>query len=527
MPNTSKKDIFQGIPIPAVASPRSKTFIYPTFRTSLAFLSGIAIFLTFFRRQDVAMISVGSGTPVPRDSCPQVASITPLKHLTLLEQLEETFVDENFRQDSYHKLGGAVQIPTVTYDDLRPPGEDSRWDIYVEFHQFLASSFPLVHSILNKTTVNSYALAYHWQGSDTSLKPVLLTAHQGFAHFPCHSESLMTNHLTDVVPIDPDTLQEWIHPPFSGTFDAIESLLQKGFKPTRTVVLAYGIDEERGGISGATAIRDYLLSNYGKNAFSILVDEGGGHEIRDNIIIATPSVAEKGHFDLRMRVSAPGGHSSVPPDHTTIGILAALIVELEAHPYTPHLYRNDVYYTNLQCQAAYDPDLDTDFRALIARSLTSDKALSELEDKIFKSSLQIKAMGSTTQATDIIHGGVKVNALPEEAFAVVNHRIATYSSVSAVKAHIAATLLPVVKKLGLSLEAFGQEIEVLSRETIGRLSLTDAWGTALEPAPVTPTTGNPAYEFLSGTIISTAKSTIRTNHTDKPVIVAPGIPTGS
>lgn len=147
-----------------------------------------------------------------------------------------------------------------------------------------------------------------------------------------------------------------------------------------------------------------------------------------------------------MRVSAPGGHSSVPPDHTvscsflhnrfrtpnrdsfpqTIGILAALIVELEAHPYTPHLYRNDVYYTNLQCQAAYDPDLDTDFRALIARSLTSDKALSELEDKIFKSSLQIKAMGSTTQATDIIHGGVKVNALPEEAFAVVNHRIATY-----------------------------------------------------------------------------------------------------
>lgn len=83
------------------------------------------------------------------------------------------------------------------------------------------------HSILNKTTVNSYALAYHWQGSDTSLKPVLLTAHQGFAHFPCHSESLMTNHLTDVVPIDPDTLQEWIHPPFSGTFDGERQCRQR------------------------------------------------------------------------------------------------------------------------------------------------------------------------------------------------------------------------------------------------------------------------------------------------------------
>ena len=30
---------------------------------------------------------------------------------------------------------------------------------------------------------------------------------------------------------------------------AVEELLRIGFKPTRSVVLAYGIDEERGGIS--------------------------------------------------------------------------------------------------------------------------------------------------------------------------------------------------------------------------------------------------------------------------------------
>ena len=29
----------------------------------------------------------------------------------------------------------------------------------------------------------------------------------------------------------------------------VEQLLEAGFKPTRTFVLAYGIDEERGGIS--------------------------------------------------------------------------------------------------------------------------------------------------------------------------------------------------------------------------------------------------------------------------------------
>ena len=35
------------------------------------------------------------------------------------------------------------------------------------------------HQNLNKTHVNKFALVYHWQGSDDSLKPTLLTAHQG------------------------------------------------------------------------------------------------------------------------------------------------------------------------------------------------------------------------------------------------------------------------------------------------------------------------------------------------------------
>lgn len=35
------------------------------------------------------------------------------------------------------------------------------------------------------TKINTYALAFHWQGSDESLKPLLLMAHQGelYLHF--------------------------------------------------------------------------------------------------------------------------------------------------------------------------------------------------------------------------------------------------------------------------------------------------------------------------------------------------------
>ena len=39
-----------------------------------------------------------------------------------------------------------------------------------------------------------------------------------------------------------------------------------------------------------------------------------------------PALAEKGYVDVRVEVTASGGHSSVPPPHTAIGMLSAIIV---------------------------------------------------------------------------------------------------------------------------------------------------------------------------------------------------------
>ena len=31
------------------------------------------------------------------------------------------------------------------FDDLAPPGQDSRWDIFADFHEYLEQRFPLVY----------------------------------------------------------------------------------------------------------------------------------------------------------------------------------------------------------------------------------------------------------------------------------------------------------------------------------------------------------------------------------------------
>src|SRR5205085_1178396 len=91
------------------------------------------------------------------------------------------------------RLSEAVRIPTVTYAD-----SSARIPQFKKLHALLDRSFPLVHSHLKREVIDSGALLYVWRGTDTTLAPVLLMAHQ------------------DVVPIEPGTEKDWKHGPFSG-----------------------------------------------------------------------------------------------------------------------------------------------------------------------------------------------------------------------------------------------------------------------------------------------------------------------
>ncbi|KAJ7066750.1 hypothetical protein C8F01DRAFT_715736 [Mycena amicta] len=472
-----------------------------------------------------------SESELGESGCAQVEALAPQRDADLLSNISGLLATTEYKTRAINWLSGAVQVPTEVYDAMPDVGQDPRWDVFAPFHSYLSEAFPLVHSTLSLTKINTYGLLFEWTGSDSSLKPILLAAHQ------------------DVVPVEPKTYGDWTHPPFSGHFDgeliwgrgssddksgligimsAVETMIVYGFKPTRTVVLAFGFDEEASGLQGAGALGAAMRDTYGEDhPFAFIVDEGGGFSDSYGTVFATPAVAEKGYLDVHVEVTSPGGHSSVPPEHTTIGILAKLLVKYEQNPYKLELSRDSIPYALVQCRGEHAETIPKGLKKLIKHSAHSKHALRKLEKVLFQENA-FRALVGTTQAADIIHGGVKSNALPEQAYALVNHRISTQSSVGETMAHDTALLQGLAEEFNLTYTAFGKVFSEKGAPAFGTLTLKDAYGTALEPAPVSPIrgAGSEAYQLLSGTIKATFAAH-RSLDDANGIVVAPGMSTGN
>lgn len=408
--------------------------------------------------------------------------------------MDEFLRSDRFRNESIKRLSDAVKIPTMSFDDLGAIGDDPRWDIFYDFERYLKQTFPLIHDRLTLDLVNVHGLLYTWAGSEPYLKPTLLMAHQ------------------DVVPVPEETIPAWTHPPFSGFYDgkfvwgrgasdckntliaimeAVELLLATGFAPRRTIVLSFGFDEEVSGPQGAGHLSQHLLGKYGRDSFAAIVDEGSGVAGLWGAVFAAPGVAEKGYIDVDIIVRSNGGHSSIPPPHTSIGMASELVALIESHPYTPSLDPKNPYLGLMECGARHAPSFPKRLKALLRKS-TSGKARDKLALEASKESLAIKYLMTTSLAVDIIHGGLKVNALPERTVVAVNHRVNVGESTAVVKKKLTKLAKKVAKKYNLTLNAFDGSEGPMS------LSLVDT--ASLEPAPVTPTSISKlsAYSVLSG-----------------------------
>ncbi|OWB61156.1 peptidase activity, acting on L-amino acid peptides protein [[Candida] boidinii] len=408
--------------------------------------------------------------------------------------------NEEFLQKSVEKLAGAIKIPTEIGDAWPGVQEDpERWAKFQIFHDYLYDTFPVLYNHLKLDKVNTYGLVFTWEGSDPTKKPIMLTAHQ------------------DVVPVPKETWEKWSFEPFSGSYDGkyiygrgssdnkdvliglmetIELLIEDGFKPERTIVLAFGFDEEGSGFHGSFYIAKFLEERYGKDCMYAIIDEGGKVFKFKDTRFAFAATREKGYFDGIVDLFTPGGHSSMPPDHTSIGIISEFVKSLEDDPYKPILTPENPFLTGLQCFAKYSNS------SLIPNSVMDDIILAEFNQlsnfktrKFISMEKKLKYLAQTSQSVDIINGGEKANALPEYVSVLINHRIAIEQTVQDIVNNINSKLLPLCEKYDLGLIQFGET--VIEPTVKGYFNFTHH--NTLEVSPLTPAFDD-KWDLLSGTI---------------------------
>jgi len=346
-----------------------------------------------------------------------------------VDPIPEIAVD---RERAAQSLAQSLRFETVSHDDQ----EQLRADQFLAFHDFLQQRFPAAASALMRETIGEYSLLYTWKGQEENLRPVLLLAHM------------------DVVPVEPGSESAWMHPAFEGRiaeghvwgrgawddkasligiFEAIELLLEEGFTPQRTLHLAFGHDEEVGGLAGAREIASLLRSRGIEPEF--ILDEGG--TIAEEMIpgidapVALIGIAEKGYVSVELTVESPGGHSSMPPPQSAVGILSAAIQKLEANPMPARLEG-----ATRQMYLYLAPEMPLLPRTVFANLwLFRGLAVGRLA-----ANPNTNAQIRTTTAATMFDAGVKDNVLPRNARAVVNFRILPGDSVEGVLTTVAETV---------------------------------------------------------------------------------------
>lgn len=330
------------------------------------------------------------------------------------------------------RLAEAVRFETVSHQDPAM----SRGEVFDAFQAWLARSYPRMHDGLARERTPEGSLVYTWRGSNPSLDPALLLAHQ------------------DVVPAS-EGAERWTHPPFSGEIadgfvwgrgslddksplvglcETVEHLVTQGFVPVRTLLFAFGHDEEVGGSRGAALVAK-RLSEQGVRAFLVL-DEGMG-VLAPGMVpglagpLAGVGIAEKGYVTLELRAELPGGHSSTPARETAIGAIASAVRALVDHP-MPGGVRGPAaaFFDHLA------PEVSLPLRLVLANRWLFDPFLVPA----LSSSPASSALLRTTTAPTMLAAGEKENVIPPIARAWVNFRILPGDQVADVVRHAERTI---------------------------------------------------------------------------------------
>ncbi len=253
-----------------------------------------------------------------------------------------------------------------------------------------------------------------WQGSDPKLKPLIISGHM------------------DVVEANP---KDWTRDPFSpvvengylygrGASDqkfseilamvGLMELRKGGFKPKRTVIIAFSGDEE------TTMKTGRILADRFADADMVLNTDGSGgalDEATGKPLYWTWDGAEKTYVDIQLEVTNAGGHSSAPRAENAIAQLSQALARIGAYRFKAEQNPLTKAYFEKAAQFESDPKLAAAMRAFAA-NVNDEAAVATLRT----STGYVGKVGTTCVPT-MVHGGHAVNALPQRATANVNCRV--------------------------------------------------------------------------------------------------------
>ncbi|KAJ3137217.1 hypothetical protein HK100_000794 [Physocladia obscura] len=336
--------------------------------------------------------------------------------------------------------------------DLLPTEPDVSVHLsFLRFHAFLEIAFPLVHKHLARPGINKYSLLYSWKGANFDAAPLTL---------------IVQAHI-DVVP---ETANQWTHDPYFGYIDAENGFLWgRGSSDTKPTVI--GTLEAVEALLSATNGKyrptsdiylafEYLEQNLvlaGK--VGVIVDEGTSFGSIEDVRMATVATGEK-------------GWSLICPSetHTGIGYTALAIAALKSNAYPINLSDNNPVLGTTRCYVQHSKNADPLIKWAIENLNNGGRKV--LATKLTERDAGTASLLTTTQSTDIIFGGLKVNALPEKVTAIINHRITVDSSLTETQEHIKGVLISVAKqyKPNLTINQFDSPNEVAFEPSNGQKS---------------------------------------------------------
>lgn len=312
-------------------------------------------------------------------------------------------------------LAQAVRFRTVSLTGA-PTDDRAQFE---QFQAWMQETYPAFHAAAQREVINGLGLLYTWAGSDPGQPPLLLLAHQ------------------DVVPVSDDTRSAWHVDPFGGLIhdgavwgrgsiddkgslvallEAANYLAAQGRHPKRTILFAFGFDEEIGGENGAQQIAAELARRHTRAWF--VLDEGMAAIARHPLTGGPASligISEKGFATMRVRAVGQPGHSSIPPRETAVSLLAEAVTRIHNMPIQHSVEGGPA----LSMMRALSPNLSLTNRMALA----NEWLFSPLLQQRLASSPTAQALLGTTVAPTMINGGIRPNVLPAEATAMINFRV--------------------------------------------------------------------------------------------------------